>query len=507
MRWPRLKLPLGRQIADRLAPPRAGTEGGADLPSLDARLAALEDQVRRLQYGDEDLAEIDDAIRGCRELVGDHVPAGERVALATGGNPALISFDDRSVAAFPPTRIGSQHQDFDHDAAAIANLEAQRAHGTRFLLLPEPAREWLQRYPGFAEHLLSRYAVVADEAGTGLLVEIGTRRVAQKQQATLAEVLDRVVDGDRYAPVLDWTRLDLQSLTAGRNVFPAPVEVDGELPYLDRTIDVVVLEDPVHLEEGRRVARGAVIMVSPDEDGHVVVTAVHEVVDDGLRAADPIPLVVTATGRKDPWLRRLEDAVAEQPRVKVVAGGDPGAVAAKADSEVVVLAERGVLPLPGCIEAAVALLTSSAEVGAVAVKLLAADGSLESAGTTVFADGSVEGVAAGFREVAAPWHEYVRPVCAGTGLLAVRPSAAREASGPLGSLLELSVALWGAGYEVRYQPDAWAVRVLDQEAEDAAPQLPVWDRTLPARPVRPLSLDTTAWRALLAEDDVEGLVR
>jgi hypothetical protein len=490
-----------------MAPPR-GAEGGTDLARLEARLTGLEDAVRRLQYGDEGFAENDEAVRGCRDLVGEHVPAGERVAVASLRDPALIALDDRSVVGFPLARIGSQHHDFDHDAAAIAHLEAHRVQGTGFLLLPEPARDLLQRFPGLAEHLLGRYEVVADEAGAGMLVDISTRRVAEQQEATIAEVLDRVVDGDRYAPVLDWTDLDLGSLSAGRNVFTAPPEADGELPYLDGTIDVVVVEDPVNLDEGRRVASAAVVMVSADEGGRVVVSAVDEVEDDGPMTAEPILLVVTASDRRDPWLARLEEAVAEQPAIRVVAGGDPGAEAAKADTEVVLLAERGVLPLPGCIEAAAAVLTSSPQVGAVAVKLLAADGTLDAAGTTVFADGSVEGVAAGFRELAAPWHEYVRPVCAGSGLLAVRPSAARDASQRSACLVGLSAALWEAGYEVRYQPDAWAVRALDFDHEGAAPQAEAWARPLPTRPVRPQTpLDTTAWRALLAEDDVEGCWR
>jgi hypothetical protein len=498
------------ELAERLAALEAVIGETADAASLDTRLAAIEDAVRRLRYGDEELSEIDDTVRRCRELVGEHVAVGERVAVVSDGDPALLARYDRPVAAFPQgARAGSPDPDFDHGAAAIAHLEAQRVQGTRFLLLPEPARSWMQRYPEFAEHLLTRYDVVADEPGAGLLVDVGAVRAAGRGQGTLLEVLDRLVAGDRYAPVLDWTGLDLESVTGGRNLFAPSAEADGELPYLDRTIDVVVVEDPAHLDEGRRVASAAVVVVNPDQSGRVMVTRVEEVAPSGTLTLDPILLVVAVSDSGDPWLTRVQEAVADQPAITVVAARDPWARTADVEADVVVLAEPGVLPLPGCIEAAAATVTSDERVGAAAVKLLAADGSLEAAGSIVFADGSVEGVAAGCHEVAAPWHEYVRPVCAATGLLAVRSSAAREASKPSGSFVASSAGLWEAGYELRYQPDAWAVRALDPDPAGAGEEdgIEAWARTLSARPDRPVPLDTAAWRALLAQDDVQGCWR
>ncbi len=495
------------ELAERVAALEAVTGGSADAAGLDARLAAIEDAVRRLRYGDEELSEIDDVVRRCGELVSEHVPAGQRVAVVSEGDPALLALDDRHVAAFPQAkRVGNPERDFDHGAAVIAHLEAQRAQGTRFLLLPEPARCWMERYPEFAEHLLGRYEVVADDPGAGLLVDVGETRVAGRAGKLLTEVLDRLVDGDRYAPVLDWTALDLAAEAGSRTVFAAPPDADVELPYLDRTINVVVIEDPARLEESRRVASAAVIVVSPDESGRVVVAEVEEVAPDGPMTADPILLVVAAGDPEDPWLARVEEAVADLPAIRLVAGRDLGSVAADADTEVVVLAERGVLPLPGCIESASATLASAEGVGAAAVKLLAADGSLEAAGSVVFSDGSIEGVAAGCREVAAPWHEYVRPACAAEGLLAVRSAAAREvASNASGSLVALSAGLWEAGYELRYQPDAWAVRALDRDPEaSAANGTEAWSSTLAVRPDRPTALDSGAWRALLAQDDVRS---
>ena len=114
-----------------------------------------------------------------------------------------------------------------------------------------------------------------------------------------------------------------------------------------------------------------------------------------VRPAPAPVLILVATDADDEWLGRLTEAVAERPGVEVRAAVDPLAAAVETDAPTVVLAERGVLPLPGCIEAAERLLAHDQQVGGVAVKLFDADGSLEAAGGAAFADGSVEGIAAG----------------------------------------------------------------------------------------------------------------
>jgi hypothetical protein len=473
--------------------------------SFDGRLAAIEDALRRLRHGDEDVDEHSASRCRCRELLSELVPVGQCVAVLTEDDPAVFAPDGQPVTVFPQHSPTDRPDcGFDHSAAAIAQLEVQRVEGTRFLLLPDPARGWLQRYPEFAEHLTNRYDVVADEPGAGLLVDMDTRRRPQQRQRTLVDVLDRLVDGNRYAAILDWTDLDLGSLVAGRSVFTAPAGNDRALPYIERTIDVVVIEDPARLEEGRRVARGAVVVVRSAENGGVLVSGVEEVQSDDVTALDPL-LLVAATDPGDPWLTHVEEAVVAQPQVTVVASRDPWRVAATADVNVVLVAERGVLPLPGCIEASSALLASDDRIGGVAAKLLGADGSLEAAGSMVFADGSVENINASCSEMAAPWHEYVRPVCTTTGLLTARPSALRAASIASGSFVAVAAALWRAGYELSYQPDAWAVRALgaangDRAGGEVASE--TWAEALPSRPPRPVLLDVRAWRGLLAREEV-----
>jgi hypothetical protein len=465
------------ELAERVAALEEALGSGRS-SELDTRLLAIETALRRLSHGEQELDELGDVLGMCDELLEEQVPAGERVMVAWRGDPAMLALPSRPVVPFPRPTGALADRDFEHGASAIAHLEAQRANGIHFLLIPEQARLWLQDLTSFQEHLYGHYELIGDEEGAGLLIEVGSRRSDDRSSETLVEALDRILDGERYAPVLDWTGFGLNSLLRDRGIFAAPPDTDGELLYLDRSIDVVVVDDPAHVDEGRRVATSAVVLVEPDQAGGIGVAAVEQI--------------------------RIEPSIAPEPEIAVLSGSDALKRAGEVDSEVVAIAERGVLPLPGCIEAAAATLRSAEEIGAVAVKLLDENGLLEGAGTTVFADGSVEGIGAGSVDVSARWHEYVRPVCAGSGLLVARVAALRGMENGATSLVELSGALRAAGHNLVYQPDAWAVRVLPEEsAAEADGARDAWAPVLSRRPERPEALDNSTWRWLVAHDDVE----
>jgi hypothetical protein len=159
------------------------------------------------------------------------------------------------------------------------------------------------------------------------------------------------------------------------------------------------------------------------------------------------------------------------------------------------------LPLAGGIEAAERVFARDQRAGGVAVKLLTPQGSLEAAGAAAFADGSVEPIAAGAPQ-SAPWHEYVRPVPAAAGLIVLRSAAVRESvsadgAGPL-DLVRISADLWAGGWEVHYQPDFVAVRLLPGPTAEARR----WPLAPDALPTRPAELDDGSWRRLLARGDV-----
>lgn len=460
------------ELAERVAALEDSVAGDRS-SDLDARLLAIETALRRLSHGEEELEELGDVLASCSELLDQRVPAGERVMVVWRGDPAVLAMRSRPIVPFPKPTGALADRDFEHGAGPIAHLEAQRARGIRFLLIPDQARLWLEELPSFQEHLSGHYALIADEDGAGLLFDVGTPSSENGSPESLVETLDRILDGERYAPVLDWTAFGLDSVIKERGLFTAPTDADGELPYLDHSIEVVVLDEPTHLDEGRRVATSAVVLVEPEDDG-------------GIRVAE---------------IERVADAPAAAPKVPVIeTGTDWQLGAGEIESAFVAIAEPGVLPLPSCLEFAAATLQHDESAAAVAVKLMDADGLLEAAGTTVFADGSAKGIGSGSASVSAAWHEYVRPVCAGSGVLVARASALEgmDAASPI----ELSGKLWAEGHRVVYQPDAWAVRV--HEDSDGGPETgEVWTKVLPSRPERPETLDESTWRWLLAHDDVE----
>jgi hypothetical protein len=497
---------MNRRRLDELAERVAALESqgaAADRNRLDARLQAIEDAIGRLTDADPEGAEDLEAARRCNQLVADHVPAGAQVAVVAASDAGRLALDHWPTIAFRKTS-SEQRADrgFDCGLAAIARLEAQRAaDDAAFLLVPEPARAWLEDLPDLAEHLRRRYRLCADEAEAGLLFDIAEGRAEADRERTFAQEVERLVNADGSAPILDWTGLDLASAIPGRNVFVPPAE-DGELPHLDSTVAIVIVEDTERLAEARRVASGAVVRVGPDGSGGVEVLEVEESGAPGGGQAVPVRVVIAAGDPEDRWPARVEEALAGC-AADVITGPAPWELAAEAEMSVVI--EHGIVPLPGCIEALADTLGSNGRAAAATAKLIAGDGSMEAAGRSVFADGSVAGMAAGCGSIEAPWHEYVRPVCAASGILGVRGEAAERLRRLHDdTMLAASAALWAGGRPLVYQPRAHAVRALGAEpGGDERPEAGIkeWEAALPTRPQRPIPLDERAWRVLLARDD------
>jgi hypothetical protein len=102
-----------------------------------------------------------------REMVEQHVPRGETVAVVSKGDPELIVFAGRRGMHMPRTAEGAWAGFNPADATdAVAFLEEARSAGARYFLLPAPSDWWLKFYPGFKNHLERSYRLVAsDDAG------------------------------------------------------------------------------------------------------------------------------------------------------------------------------------------------------------------------------------------------------------------------------------------------------------------------------------------------------
>jgi hypothetical protein len=451
--------------------------------ALQQRLEALEQAIRRLTD-----------TNSWRRLLDGHVPAGERVAVLA--DPAIVSLEalGRPVVCVPPDAEG---------VAGVARLEAQQLEGVRFVFVPEVARGEVEQDTNLSEHLRASFRAVGSDPEAGSIHEAASPS-AREDTPPIGELIDSLGLGDRLTPILDWTSHGMAPSLPGHPLFRPVAPGAGLLPYLDDTIDVVIVDDAERLDEAARVAAKAAVLVSPDGDGPAVPLETRRTRAASARETVPVPVVV-ATDADDEWLERITGVLSRRARIEVRAAVEPTSATFKTGSPVIVLAERGVLPLPGCIEAAQRLLAANERLGGVAVKLFNVEGALVAAGGAAFADGSVEPIAAG-APPSAPWHEYVRPVSTAVGLVVMRSAAARQcaiADPEEGfDLASLSARIWSSGWELRYQPHAAAVCVLPPRGAGAG----AWSHPSEGLPERPTQLNDASWRALLA-NEVVGAVR
>jgi GT2 family glycosyltransferase len=152
------------------ADPTGESGGAADHAAFLARARWLESEVRELQLeatgngfpasrrlGYRDLVE---RVRGAVE---DAVPPGVTVLVISRGDRELVRFEDRVGQHFPQGDDGQYLGHHPEDSEeAIEHLEALRARGARFLVVPPTAAWWLEHYEQFAAHL-DRYGVVECE--------------------------------------------------------------------------------------------------------------------------------------------------------------------------------------------------------------------------------------------------------------------------------------------------------------------------------------------------------
>jgi hypothetical protein len=99
-------------------------------------------------------------VKRIQEVVRTQLPPGATVLVASKGDDDLLKFDGRTGQHFPQDKDGVYDGNPADGQDAVARLEALRAKGAQFLLLPEPSYWWLEHYKEFKEHLDGRYARV-----------------------------------------------------------------------------------------------------------------------------------------------------------------------------------------------------------------------------------------------------------------------------------------------------------------------------------------------------------
>lgn len=440
-----------------------------------------------------------------RDMVAGTVPAGAPWLVVAPGSPK----ETRNVVSpradlFPANRQG---RPFADDLAHVANLEALRYSGHRHLVLPEGSRPWFHQQAVLRDHVSRTYLTVAEGDG-GVVFDL-SKPAGVETRSVRSEIQRLSRPLDQAPSVLDLTTGDVANEVPAAATFRAPSR--APLPYLDRSVDIVVIDDPAELDEALRVAELGVITVRASSAGFEVCD-----VTGGKHAAEtstPRILLCSSAGADAvAWERVLSERAAAAGADLLMLDFETDGLAALADIgryDVMVVVEPGVLPLPGAIETAAALAVDQPH-SAVTGKVVLPDGLLESAGGTVFFDRSVALIAAESPDVSAPWHDYVRPVCWAPGFVVASTALWTSTDLPdvrseRAMLREWCAAVWADGGSVVYRPHVASVRVVGNGREPSIPlEASAWQRVLDLRPPRPRDLNDGAWRYLLAREDVEA---
>jgi GT2 family glycosyltransferase len=100
-----------------------------------------------------------------QEAVQRVVPAGASVLVVSRGDRELVDLEGCDASHFPQDAAGGYLGHHPRDSAdAISRLEALRAGGAEYLVLPATASWWLDHYAGFAGFLRRRYPLTEMEA-------------------------------------------------------------------------------------------------------------------------------------------------------------------------------------------------------------------------------------------------------------------------------------------------------------------------------------------------------
>jgi GT2 family glycosyltransferase len=208
-------------------------------------------------------------IRRIETVVESTLPPDAMIVVVNEGDERHLQLAPRRLWLFPPVE-GDGHANYNpaNSTAAIAQLEVLRAQGGQFLLLPATAFVWLDEHAQFRQHLAKRYRLVVRREETCAIYDLHEPATPRNKswQTDFAEILSECRSQLGEEPtILDWhTGLELAASFPECTVF-SPPRAGPVLPYLDQTIDLVVVLlseiDSSRLNEARRVGRAGIVTV------------------------------------------------------------------------------------------------------------------------------------------------------------------------------------------------------------------------------------------------------
>jgi GT2 family glycosyltransferase/glycosyltransferase involved in cell wall biosynthesis len=454
-----------------------------------------------------------ESLRAFREAVWRAVPLDASVLVVTKGDRRLLGLYGPRAGHFPQQPDGGYPGYYPLDGTpVIAHLEGLRVQGAEYLIFPTSALWWFESYPKFTSHLEGHYRLALDDAERCVIFDLRSRAGGgvTAWKAVLPRFVDELAFETGAEPgILDWnTGLDVKQVLPSRAVFSPPTE--GVPPYLDHSVDIVVLLSPDDetKAEARRIAGHAVVTLEPPAGGDGAAAGADGLsiaidrVSERERTALSTSIVVHARGGEQiaPCLRSLDETLPSRFDGEVIVvddASDDGAGsfleecegswprlnlrvvrnsfsrgllesyncgAAEANGEVVVFLGEDIVPQFGWLPALHAVLRSDPAAGAVTGKLLFPDGRLKAAGNIVHSNGSTRGIGCGEFETDDPLYSFVRAVdgCS-PALFATRRKVFEQVggfSGPPGyETVDYCFTLRARGHKVYYQPESIAVQL------------------------------------------------
>jgi GT2 family glycosyltransferase len=360
--------------------------------------------------------------------------------------------------------------------------------------------------------------------------------------------------------ILDWqTGLDLGAALPHSVVFSPPSTDAPTLPYLDHSVDIVVVkaDGAARVAEAHRVAAVATVEIyAGAEASHpkvswehgapppppVVTTSIIIPVHDQVKYTDAclkqllatLPaefrgeIIVVDDASTDDTPTVLSRWAESSPLLRVLRNDENDGflqscnrAAEAASGEVLVFLNNDTLPQPGWLAPLVRQLRDDPSAGAVGGKLVYADGTLQEAGGVIFSDGSGYNFGRHDAHPNGPLYSFVREVdyCSGA-LLAIRRSVFRDVGGfdvrfspAYYEDTDLCFRLREKGYRVYYQPESAVVHF---EGTTAGTDLQAgvkryqtvnrekfverWRTVLKSQPAPPVNFDAAARQALSVRD-------
>jgi hypothetical protein len=185
-------------------------------------------------------AEYSDVRRRIHGLVGCLIDQGSTVAVVSKGDQELVGLGSSEGWHFPRAADGKYAGHHPADGAeAIAHLEQLHEQGADYFLLPTTYFWWLDHYHGLADHLRSRYRLVADCPDTCLIYDLRGGVAATRQPVATARASNRSsesANGGRVQnPLVPAIQALLDSLLPDREPVLVVSEGHDELLRLGRT--------------------------------------------------------------------------------------------------------------------------------------------------------------------------------------------------------------------------------------------------------------------------------